>query len=674
MVNRHSLRGKLIFVPLVLIFLGVIGISLISSMILRTNLISEMQSSGLYNSMRFIERITDNNETLNIVNTEVEGKIHSANRVVASNEENMSNQFISRLAQQLDLIEINVYDKFGVIQYSNINVNVGKKLDENAAAQVVLSGKANSFFDEIIVNPESKKTIKYGYLKHPSGGMIQTGIDAIRLQYLQRAFSYQKLIEQLASSDEVAFAILLDETYKVVAHSDVAEINKDYSSNPAFEKAFKENIEQVYEAKNMSGDQNILNVVVPFEVKGKGKYLINLGFSMVNVNTALNQGRLSTYVVSLLIFIFVGSFLTLTSIKVVSVIHKLREHLLNMASGDFSLILDTKVMQRKDELGEIAQAVFELQASVRDIVDNVMKASYKLETSAVSLNEKTQETVKASNEVGHAVNLIATGAVSQSEDVRKGEISIHGFDEIIKLNGNRLDLLNTSTQMVEQLKGEGNQLLLALIDQTSISKFATQEVSLVIEQTHISAQKITLASKQIQGISRQTNLLALNASIEAARAGESGRGFSVVADEIRKLAEASNQFTEQITAVIVELVEKIGKAVENMATLENVIELQNSGVKTTRNKFEGISSAIETMRLNIQEVNEAQSQMADLNGEITEIILHLSRISEENASSAEEAAASIEGQIDSIHYVDLQAGELTELSRQLKDKLKMFII
>lgn len=657
-----------------LIFLGVIGISLVSSMILRTSLISEMQSSGRYNSMRFIERITDNNETLNIVNTEVEGKIHSANRVVASNEENMSNQFISRLAQQLDLIEINIYDKFGVIQYSNINVNVGKKLDENVPAQVVLSGKSNSFFDEIIYNEESKKTIKYGYLKHPSGGMIQTGIDAIRLQYLQRAFSYQKLIEQLASSDEVEFAVLLDERFNVVAHSDVEALGQNYAFDSAFSKAIEENIEQIYETQNSTGNQNVLNVVVPFEIKGKGKYLINLGFSMANVNTALSQGRVSTYLLSLLIFIFVGMFLLMTSVKVVGVIRKLREHLLSMAGGNFGLVLDTKVIQRKDELGEIAHAVFELQTSVRDIVDNVMKASYKLETSAVSLNEKTQETVKASNEVGHAVNLIAAGAVSQSEDVRKGEQSINGFEQIIDLNGKRLETLNASTQMVELLKGEGNQLLLALIDQTSVSKLATQEVSSVIEQTHISVEKITLASRQIQDISRQTNLLALNASIEAARAGESGRGFSVVADEIRKLAEASNQFTEQITFVINELIDKIGKAVENMSTLENVIQVQHTGVEKTRAKFDGISSAIETMRANIAEVNFAQKHMAELNGEITEIISHLSRISEENAASAEEAAASIEGQIDSIQYVDVQAGELTELSRQLKGKLKVFNI
>lgn len=198
MKKNGSLRGKLIFIPLILIFLGVIGIGLMSSLISKKSMVEEMENSGIYSSKRFIERITDNNETLKIVNTEMEGKIHAANRVVASNEDVMSNQFISRLAQQLEVYEINLIDANGVIQFSNLSANVGKKIDANAASQDVLKGKASTWFDDIVLNAETNKPYKYGYLKYPAGGMVQTGVDAIRLQYLQKAFSYQKLIEQMA--------------------------------------------------------------------------------------------------------------------------------------------------------------------------------------------------------------------------------------------------------------------------------------------------------------------------------------------------------------------------------------------------------------------------------------------------------------------------------------------
>jgi len=659
---------------LLLIFLGVTGISIISSIISRSSLLGEMENSGIYSSMRFIERITDNNETLKIVNTEIEGKLHSANRVVASNEATMSNQFLTRLAQQLDLYEINIYDVNGVIQYSNLNGNIGLKLEADAPAQVVLSGKENSFFDEIVLLGEPSKPYKYGYLKYPSGGMISTGIEALRLQYLQKAFSYQKLIEQMASSDEVELAMMIDENYNVVAHNDPSQIGSNVSSDASFKLIFDEQKERVYESKLASTGSQVLNVVVPFEIKGQGKYLINLGFSMKNVNEAVAKSRFSIFGLSALIFICVGGFLIITSSKVVSVIGKLKSQLNRMAKGDFSESIVLKASGRKDELSEIAIAVRELQASVRDIVSSVVISNEKLESAAVSLSEKTQETAIASNEVGQTVNLIAAGAVSQSDDVQKGETTIKAFEEIIRFNAERLEALNHSTKTVDHLKDEGYALLKQLTEKTIISSDAAKEVSIVIEQTNISADKITTASLQIQGISKQTNLLALNASIEAARAGEAGKGFSVVADEIRKLAEESNRFTQEITIVIQELIDKIGRAVVNIGTLEVLVGEQQQSVLETNNKFEGISNAIENMRLKIDEVNDAQGKMSFMNHEINEIMSHLSRLSEDNASGAEEAAASIEAQVIAINYVDNQAGELTELSKQLNEKLKLFNI
>lgn len=674
MKKKRSIKRVLIIVPLLVIFIGVTAIGIVSSIISKKSVLNEMQNSGINSSLRFIERITDNYDTLDIVNAEIEGKIHSANRVVASNEDTMSNQFITRLAQQLDLYEINVYDAQGRIVFSNLNANIGETLSVEAPSQVVLKGEQNSFFDEIIYNADSKKTLKYGYLKYPSGGMIQTGIDAIRLQYLQRAFSYQKLIEQMASSDEVAYALLLDANYNVLAHSDIAQVGSIYDQDSEYRLAFELGEERVYEGESLVSGERVLNVVVPFEMNNKEQFIINLGFSMQNVENAVNRNRLVIFSLSAIIFVVVGGFLTLTSSKVVSTIEKLKVSLNLMAKGNFAEPIDAKLPQSGDELGEIAAAAFELRNSVRDIVDNVLTSNLKLEEAAIELNQKTEETVMASNEVGQAVNNIAAGAVSQADDVQKGESTLRGFEQIIQLNETRLQGLNRSTGVVESLKADGNNLLKELVEKTEISLDAADEVSQVVAQTQLSVEKITAASQQIQGISRQTNLLALNASIEAARAGEAGRGFAVVADEIRKLAEESNRFTEEITTVIDELVVKNASAVTHMNTLSLLVNNQRQGVSETRIKFEGISNAIEDMRRNIQEVNEAQHQMAEMNVAINGIMSHLSTISEDNASGAEEAAASIEAQMEAIEFVNAQANALMELSFQLRDKLKLFEI
>ncbi|MDH8676743.1 methyl-accepting chemotaxis protein [Fusibacter bizertensis] len=674
MKRNGSLRRKLIVIPLLLIFLGASGIGVFSSIILKNSLVDELENSGLYSSKRFIERISDNSETLKIVNNEMEEKIHASNRVVASNEELISNQYVSRLAQQLGIYEINVYDENGKIEFSNISTNIGKKLDKDAKAQTVLTGKSNSLFDEILYNEDSKKTLKYGYLKLPEGGMVQTGVDALRLQYLQKAFSYQKLIEQMASSEEIEFAMMIDESGKVIANNELSIVGKTFDQNSIYFQALESGLDQVAIDKSIATDNNILNVVVPFEIDSQGKHLISLGFSMEKVNAVVNKGRLITYILTALIFIFVGGFLAITSGRVVSIIGILKVHLNGMAQGNFGNVLNRKLISRKDELGEIAQAIDELQGAVTDIVKRVVETNFKLDTAIQALTEKTSETTAASYEVGQTVNAIASGAVSQSEDVKMGRASIASLDTLIEDNEKRLKALEEATEIVEKLKEEGFSELELLIGKSDISTKSAREVTLIIEQTHLSADKITSASEQIKGITRQTNLLALNASIEAARAGEAGKGFSVVADEIRKLAEESNRFTEEITTVISELTQKIGVAVDNMLTLESLVAAQKLSVTGTTDKFKGISTALSVMKTELLSVTDSQSSMMDMNLKIKGIMEHLSNISEDNAAGAEEAAASIEGQVNAIKHVDLKTNELTELMLQLNQRLKLFNI
>ena len=674
MKRNGSLRRKLIVIPLLLIFLGASGIGVFSSIILKNSLVDELENSGLYSSKRFIERISDNSETLKIVNNEMEEKIHASNRVVASNEELISNQYVSRLAQQLGIYEINVYDENGKIEFSNISTNIGKKLDKDAKAQTVLTGKSNSLFDEILYNEDSKKTLKYGYLKLPEGGMVQTGADALRLQYLQKAFSYQKLIEQMASSEEIEFAMMIDESGKVIANNELSIVGKTFDQNSIYFQALESGLDQVAIDKSIATDNNILNVVVPFEIDSQGKHLISLGFSMEKVNAVVNKGRLITYILTALIFIFVGGFLAITSGRVVSIIGILKVHLNGMAQGNFGNVLNRKLISRKDELGEIAQAIDELQGAVSDIVKRVVETNFKLDTAIQALTEKTSETTAASYEVGQTVNAIASGAVSQSEDVKMGRASIASLDTLIEDNEKRLKALEDATEIVEKLKEEGFSELELLIGKSDISTKSAREVTLIIEQTHLSADKITSASEQIKGITRQTNLLALNASIEAARAGEAGKGFSVVADEIRKLAEESNRFTEEITTVISELTQKIGVAVDNMLTLESLVAAQKLSVTGTTDKFKGISTALSVMKTELLSVTDSQSSMMDMNLKIKGIMEHLSNISEDNAAGAEEAAASIEGQVNAIKHVDLKTNELTELMLQLNQRLKLFNI
>ena len=186
------------------------------------------------------------------------------------------------------------------------------------------------------------------------------------------------------------------------------------------------------------------------------------------------------------------------------------------------------------------------------------------------------------------------------------------------------------------------------------------------------SQSIESILETLKGISEQTQLLALNASIEAARAGEVGKGFSVVATEIQKLAEASEVSTKDIAQIIYNIKEEIAKSVSMMRDIRISSNEQFTAVKDVNNSFEKITETTKNITNIITNVSEFVKEMNDANNNVVSSINNIAAVSEETAACTEEVTASVEEQSDAIIEIEKQSNELKEKAQLLENEIKKF--
>jgi methyl-accepting chemotaxis protein len=337
--------------------------------------------------------------------------------------------------------------------------------------------------------------------------------------------------------------------------------------------------------------------------------------------------------------------------------------------GDLTKRLE---VHSKDEIGDLSTYFNNFLNIQQNLISLINSKSSELNDKSVELSENSSQIAMSADEVSKVVEEIATGAVDQAKETEKGALSANDLGIHIANEQRLIDSLGFVIEDAINIKNEGVEIVSDLVGKTKESNTSIQIVYDSIKDTNESASKISSASQMIKNISDQTNLLALNAAIEAARAGEAGRGFSVVADEIRKLAEQSNHFTDEIFKIIHELEDKVGTAISAMERTKGIVEEQEVSVKNTEMKFTGISDFIDKVKLSLYEISEASKFMNKKKEDIISVTESLSALSEENAAGAEEASASVEEQTSRLHEIALLSENLMDISKDIKDSISRF--
>ncbi|UDK96091.1 methyl-accepting chemotaxis protein [Lysinibacillus sphaericus] len=397
--------------------------------------------------------------------------------------------------------------------------------------------------------------------------------------------------------------------------------------------------------------------------------ILSEGNDVMDTGTSIKNASLMMSI----IIIMVAIILAIVTARIISTpIKKVVDRMLQIADGN--LQSTNLVTKAKDETAQLIEATNTMNSNLKNVITNIINASDNVKEQSKGLSASANEVKEGSLQIAITMEALASGSQEQAQNCANLGETLSDFIEKIKLSNEEGIQVRTLTEKVKTATISGNKLMsISESNMHNIEDLVEDSVTKVKELDQKTA-KINDIISVITSISEQTNLLALNAAIEAARAGEHGKGFAVVADEVRKLAEEVKFSVNDITSIVNDVQLESAEVASSLEFGYKTIQNGTSQIKETAKTFNLIAELIENMSTKVGFISNELESFVDKGQILNMSVTSIASVSEESAAGVEETTASTEEIATLMEQILASAQMLADQSEQLNNITKKFTV